>query len=97
MPVEGPVASDRNTTLGGEGKRESRVTGMPAQANPYGQNNEQLPERLESALRRLLYQCSFESEGTRQQEVRRIKQAHQFWRGMQSLLERARPELTPAV
>ncbi len=46
-------------------------------------NNEQLPERLQAALRRLVHQYSFESESTRRQEVRRIKQAHQFWRGLQ--------------
>jgi hypothetical protein len=82
VPVEGPVLSEGNATPGREGKHEPRVA---AQANPYGQNNEQLPERLESALRRLVYQFSFESEGTRRQEVRRIKQAHQFWRGLQYL------------
>jgi hypothetical protein len=54
-------------------------------SSPHGQNNEQLPERLESALRRLVHQFSFESESTRRQEVRRIKQAHQFWRGLQYL------------
>ena len=32
-----------------------------------------------------MYQFSYESEGTRRQEVRRIKQAHQFWRGLQYL------------
>jgi hypothetical protein len=54
-------------------------------SNPFGPNNEQLPERLEGALRRLVHQFSFESESTRRQEVRRIKQAHQFWRGLQYL------------
>ena len=51
----------------------------------YGANNEQLPERLHAALRRLVQQYSTESESTRRQEVRRIKQAHQFWRGLQYL------------
>ena len=51
--------------------------------SPYGPNNEQLPERLQEALRRLVFQYSYESEATRRQEVRRIKQAHQFWRGLQ--------------
>jgi hypothetical protein len=82
VPVEGPVSSEGNAASGREGKRESRAA---AQTNPYGPNNEQLPERLEGALRRLVYQFSFESEGTRRQEVRRIKQAHQFWRGLQYL------------
>ena len=54
-------------------------------ASPYGANNENLPERLQEALRRLVLQFSTESELSRRQEVRRIKQAHQFWRGLQYL------------
>jgi hypothetical protein len=57
---------------------------LPA-ANPFGANNEQLPERLQEALRRLVFQFSTESELSRRQEIRRIKQAHQFWRGLQYL------------
>ena len=53
--------------------------------SPYGVNNENLPERLQEALRRLVLQFSTESEASRRQEVRRIKQAHQFWRGLQYL------------
>ncbi|HEX2776004.1 MAG TPA: hypothetical protein VHN10_05135, partial [Candidatus Acidoferrales bacterium] len=56
-----------------------------AGANAFGANNEQLPEKLQEALRRLVFQFSTESESTRRQEVRRIKQAHQFWRGLQYL------------
>jgi hypothetical protein len=82
VPVEGPVLSEGNAASGAEAKQRSRLA---AQRNPYGPNNEQLPEKLEGALRRLVYQFSFESEGTRRQEVRRIKQAHQFWRGLQYL------------
>ena len=52
---------------------------------PYGLNNEQLPDRLQEALRRLVFQFSTESELSRRQEIRRIKQAHQFWRGLQYL------------
>ncbi|HKS66896.1 MAG TPA: hypothetical protein VJR26_06630 [Candidatus Acidoferrales bacterium] len=54
-------------------------------ARRFGPNNEQLPERLQEALRRLVFQFSYESEATRRQEVRRIKKAHQFWRGLQYL------------
>ena len=58
----------------------------PAQtASSYGPNNEQLPERLQEALRRIVQQFSTESELSRRQEIRRIKQAHQFWRGLQYL------------
>ena len=56
-----------------------------ATASPYGVNNEHLPERLQEALRRLVLQFSTESELSRRQEIRRIKQAHQFWRGLQYL------------
>jgi hypothetical protein len=78
--VEGPALSGGNAASAKDGKRQLRAA---TESNPYGPNNEQLPERLEGALRRLVYQFSFESEGTRRQEVRRIKQAHQFWRGLQ--------------
>ena len=57
----------------------------PAAASPFGPNNEQLPERLQEALRRIVQQFSTESELSRRQEIRRIKQAHQFWRGLQYL------------
>ena len=51
----------------------------------YGANGERLPERLQEALRRLVLQFSTESDHARRQEIRRIKQAHQFWRGLQYL------------
>src|SRR5690242_1047877 len=54
-------------------------------ASDYGPNNQRLPERLQEALRRLVFQYSTESESTRREEIRRIKQAHQFWRGLQYL------------
>ncbi|HVB55546.1 MAG TPA: hypothetical protein VNE63_03810 [Candidatus Acidoferrales bacterium] len=40
---------------------------------------------MKEALRRLVLQFSTESEVSRRQEIRRIKQAHQFWRGLQYL------------
>jgi hypothetical protein len=66
---------------------EGPVEGAPAQApaQPFGANNEQLPDRMQEALRRLVQQFSTESELSRRQEIRRIKQAHQFWRGLQYL------------
>jgi hypothetical protein len=82
VPVEGPVLNEGTAT---SGKMREAAAQAGTQANPYGSNNEQLPEKLEGALRRLVQQFSFESEGTRRQEVRRIKQAHQFWRGLQYL------------
>jgi len=77
VPVEGPANAPREMT--------ERAGILAAEANPFGANNEQLPEKLQEALRRLVFQFSTESESTRRQEVRRIKQAHQFWRGLQYL------------
>ena len=74
VPVEGPAA-ESGANVGAEKKG----------ASGYGTNNEQLPERLQEALRRLVMQYSVESEPTRRAEIRRIKQAHQFWRGLQYL------------
>jgi hypothetical protein len=57
--------------------------GAASPASSFGLNNETLPDRLQEALRRLVQQFSTESESSRRQEIRRIKQAHQFWRGLQ--------------
>jgi hypothetical protein len=61
------------------------VEGAVHSVSPYEPNNEHLPERLQEALRRLVHPFSAESESTRRQEIRCIKQAHQFWRGLQYL------------
>jgi hypothetical protein len=52
------------------------VEGAVHSVSLYGPNNEHLPERLQEALRRPAHQFSKESESTRRQEIRRIKQAH---------------------
>jgi len=74
VPVEQGNATDRLAT---------RSTA--AAADSYGPNNEQLPERLQNAVRRLALELASESEISRRAEIRRIKQAHQFWRGLQYL------------
>ncbi len=87
VAVEGPAAEYANGARGkSAGKRagDERGEAWPDAVNAGG-NNEQLPERLQEALRRLVQQFSTESESTRRQEIRRIKQAHQFWRGLQYL------------
>jgi hypothetical protein len=53
--------------------------------SPWGVNNELLPKRLQEALGRVVQQFGEESESTRRDEIRRIKQVHQFWRGLQYL------------
>jgi hypothetical protein len=89
VPIEGPAQSVQPS--GTDGFRSAGVlpAHLPltsaASATPFGANNEQLPERLQSALRRIVQQFGTESESTRRQEIRRIKQAHQFWRGLQYL------------
>jgi hypothetical protein len=70
VPVESPANS-------------ASAVAMPGSSS--GLNNEQLSDRLQEALRRLVHQFSTESESSRRQEIRRIKQAHQFWRGLQYL------------
>ncbi len=80
MPTPSRVSPVNSAIVPNEGAVSS------AQApSPYGLNNEQLPDRLQEALRRLVFQFSTESELSRRQEIRRIKQAHQFWRGLQYL------------
>jgi hypothetical protein len=81
VPVEGPTQTSRADFASAT---DATSWSNPA-PSPFGANNEQLPERLQEALRRLVFQFSTESESTRRQEVRRIKQAHQFWRGLQYL------------
>src|ERR1700728_4026396 len=86
MPIEKSVPKANSAFVPVEGPVPAAVTPRGnAGQNPFGGNNEQLPERLQAALRRLVQQYSVESESTRRQEVRRIKQAHQFWRGLQYL------------
>jgi hypothetical protein len=81
VPVEGGAQGEAShaQSYGAQGE------GTGLEAHPFGANNEQLPERLQEALRRLVLQFSTESEASRRQEIRRIKQAHQFWRGLQYL------------
>ena len=77
MPIQTQVVNADPSIVAVEGALRS--------ASPFGPNNEQLPERLQEVVRRLVQQFSAESESTRRQEIRRIKQAHQFWRGLQNL------------
>jgi hypothetical protein len=89
VPVEGPAQATHSSSA--DGFRTAGVSPahllstLAASAAPFGANNERLPERLQGALRRIVQQFSTESESTRRQEIRRIKQAHQFWRGLQYL------------
>src|SRR5271154_1693074 len=81
MPIQTPSSNANPAIVPVEGAVQNSAT----TTSPYGMNNEQLPERLQEALRRLVFQFSTESETSRRAEIRRIKQAHQFWRGLQYL------------
>jgi hypothetical protein len=84
VPVEGPANLVAGRSVAATATSGSSETSRGSEF-PYGPNNEQLPERLQEAVRRLVWQFSTESELSRRQEIRRIKQAHQFWRGLQYL------------
>jgi hypothetical protein len=96
VPVEGPAQpiehrGARDIRENGKSEPQGSQTNAVADGSDnrgqgsYGPDNENLPERLQEALRRLVWQFSTESELSRRQEIRRIKQAHQFWRGLQYL------------
>ncbi len=78
MPTQTPTPQADPSIVPTEGPAPAASS-----ASPFGLNNENLPDRLQEALRRLVFQFSTESELSRRQEIRRIKQAHQFWRGLQ--------------
>ena len=84
VPVESPATNAGNSGASPLNQMKDRVDRATSD-DGYGANNERLPERLQDALRRIVFQFSTESELTRRQEIRRIKQAHQFWRGLQYL------------
>ncbi len=83
VPQNGATGSRREMPAGRSRTSPARPVLLSDPDGPYGSNNEQLPERLQEALRRLVHQYSYESEATRREEIRRIKKAHQFWRGLQ--------------
>ena len=83
VPVEGPVLSEGNAAAGREGKRERRTA---VQINPYGQNNEQTSRtfgrRAAAASVSIFVRIGRNAAAG---SAPRIKQAHQFWRGLQYL------------
>src|SRR5277367_5213281 len=76
VPVEGPAQ-------GTPASLDDPISHLESAA--YGENYEFLPERLQAALRRIVQDFTSESELSRREEIRRIKKAHQFWRGLQYL------------
>lgn len=56
-----------------------------AAAQSYGPNNEQLPEKLQSALRMLIDQFRIEGLVARRHEILRVRRARYYWQGIQYL------------
>lgn len=54
-------------------------------AGNYGANNEDLPGRLQAALRALVEELARENTYARRQEVKKVRQARMFWKGQQYL------------
>lgn len=53
------------------------------EAPNYGENNRELPDDMKAALYRLLIEYKSEAQSARRDEVRRVRQAHEFWKGLQ--------------
>ncbi|HUJ41278.1 MAG TPA: hypothetical protein VLW54_12090 [Candidatus Acidoferrales bacterium] len=51
--------------------------------NPYGPNNETLPDPLQNALKSLVDELARENIYARRQEIRKVRQARLFWKGKQ--------------
>lgn len=77
VPVEpAPQATAANAQPGGAGNYGAGI---------YGANNENLPDRLQAALRSLVEELSRENTYARRQEVKKVRQARMFWKGQQYL------------
>ncbi len=81
---EGQPVMPRGDVTAAEGP-DAKAQAESGEPHPYGPNNEQLPEDLQNALRDLVTRIAEESETARRQEIRQVKQAHYFWRGLQYL------------
>lgn len=62
-----------------DGEGEDRGTG----GGEYGPNMEKLPEELQHALRELVLGFEREDSEARRHEVREIREAREFWKGLQ--------------
>ena len=88
FPGESPAADPAVVPVEGPAHAAPASLGDPIsqlESAAYGENYEFLPERLQAALRRIVQDFTSESELSRREEIRRIKKAHQFWRGLQYL------------
>lgn len=57
--------------------------GVPAAQTDYGPNNEKLPENLWKAILELVRNYKDENPVSRRNEVKRVRQAKEFWKGLQ--------------
>ena len=67
-----------------DGTRAAKET-PNAGPQPYGPNNETLPERLQSALKMLIDQFRIEGLVARRHEILRVRRARYYWMGQQYL------------
>ena len=84
IPEQGQPVLPRGDVTAAEGP-DARAQAETGQPQPYGPNNEQLPEDLRGTLQELVRQIAQESDMARREEIRRVKQAHYFWRGLHYL------------
>ncbi len=81
IPEQGQPVLPRGDVTAAEGP-DAQALAEGGEPHPYGPNNEQLPEELQNTLRDLVSRIGEESETARRQEIRQVKQAHYFWRGL---------------
>ncbi|HVB35360.1 MAG TPA: hypothetical protein VNJ52_13450 [Patescibacteria group bacterium] len=84
IPEQGEPVLPRGDVTAAEGP-DARAQAETGEPHPYGPNNEQLPDDLRGTLQELVRQIAQESDIARRQEIRRVKQAHYFWRGLHYL------------
>lgn len=84
IPDQGQPVFPRGDVVASEGP-DAQARAESGAPQDYGPNNEQLPEDLQNTLSELVKLVAAESEVARRQEIRRVKQAHYFWRGLHYL------------
>jgi hypothetical protein len=84
IPEQGQPVLPRGDVTAAEGP-DAQARAESGIADAYGPNNERLPDDLRGTLQELVRQIAQESDIARRQEIRRVKQAHYFWRGLHYL------------
>ncbi|MEE8607603.1 MAG: hypothetical protein V3S55_08365 [Nitrospiraceae bacterium] len=78
------VEEPRGSIVGVESGTPKGTAQKPeSQEQDYGPNNEKLPDELKQALFRLIQRYKDEAQSARRDEIRRIRKAREFWKGLQ--------------